>query len=66
MHAQTNRWVPGASRDQLLASFAADATTLRREAAARALAPARGALLGSLLGGACWALIAAAAWLALG
>jgi hypothetical protein len=27
-----------------------------------ALAPARGAVLGALLGGACWALVAALAW----
>ena len=60
-HVQSNRWSdgPGTPPERFLGSFLAE------RALTRGLAPARGALLGTVLGTGCWALVATLAWMAL-
>jgi hypothetical protein len=63
-HVQSNRWggTQGASPEAFLGAFAADGVGVA--STSRALAPARGALLGSVLGAACWGLLLALVWMA--
>jgi hypothetical protein len=61
VHAQTNQWRGvSAHSDPLLASLGEDAPEAR---VSRALAPARGALFGMLLGALCWTAVATAVWM---
>ncbi|HVH06092.1 MAG TPA: hypothetical protein VNE71_08860 [Myxococcota bacterium] len=61
MHAQTKQW-GAAHTEALLGAVGEDA---HREPVSRALAPARGALFGVVLGALCWTAIATAVWIAL-
>jgi hypothetical protein len=61
MHAQTKGWVPAPGADPLRVTRRA----AKRRLGGPGLAPARGVLLGSVLGSACWALVATLTWLAL-
>jgi hypothetical protein len=65
MHVQRSdlRAVPSVRDDGLLSIFAAERAAAARETSA--LAPVRGALLGSVLGAVCWVGLATLVWLAL-
>jgi hypothetical protein len=60
VHAHTNQWRGvGAHADTLLTALGEDSPDAR---VTRALAPARGALFGMLLGGLCWTAVATVVW----
>jgi hypothetical protein len=63
VHQRGLRSVPSVRDDGLLSIFAAERAAAARETSA--LAPVRGALLGSVLGAVCWVGLAALLWLAL-
>ena len=64
MHAQTKGWVPAPGADPLRVALPPDRVA-KRGLGGPGLAPARGVLLGSVFGSACWALVATLTWLAL-
>jgi hypothetical protein len=65
MHAQTKGWDPAPGADPLRVALSPDPRVATRRFRGPGLAPARGVLLGSVLGSACWALVATLTWLAL-
>ena len=64
MHAQTKGWGPAPGADPLGVALPPD-RRVAKGFGAPGLAPARGVLLGSVLGSACWALVMTLTWIAL-
>ena len=65
MHAQTKGWVPAPGADPFRVALPPGRRLAKEGSETPGLAPARGVLLGSLFGSACWALVATLTWLAL-
>jgi hypothetical protein len=67
VQAHSKRWDPASrgSGNHFFAPFTAKGAVLGQEGLTRALAPVRGVLLGTLLGGAFWGLLATLTWLLL-
>jgi hypothetical protein len=64
VQVHSKRWNPGPG-NRFLAPFTGKGAVIGQEGLTRALAPVRGVLLGTLLGGACWGLFATLTWLLL-
>ena len=65
MHAQTKGWGSAPGADPLRVALPPDRRVAATGTRGPGLAPARGVLLGSVMGSACWALVVTLTWLAL-